>query len=70
MANTGQPHSGGSQWFVVAGTQGESLPATYSLFGHVTSGLSVVEKINAQGSAAGVPPDVTHRMLKVTITSS
>jgi cyclophilin family peptidyl-prolyl cis-trans isomerase len=70
MANTGQPHTGASQWFVVAGSQGESLTATYSLFGHVTSGLSVVKKINAQGSAAGVPPDVTHRMLKVTITSS
>jgi cyclophilin family peptidyl-prolyl cis-trans isomerase len=70
MANTGQPHTGGSQWFIVAGTQGESLAATYSLFGHVTSGLSVVEKINAQGSTSGVPPDVTHRMLKVTITSS
>ena len=70
MANTGQPHSGGSQWFIVAGAQGESLPNSYSLFGHVTSGMSVVEKINAQGSASGVPPDVTHRMLKVTITSS
>jgi hypothetical protein len=32
--------------------------------------MSVVEKINAQGSTSGVPPDVTHRMLKVTITSS
>jgi cyclophilin family peptidyl-prolyl cis-trans isomerase len=70
MANTGQPHSGGSQWFIVAGAQGESLANSYSLFGHVTSGMSVVEKINAQGSASGVPPDVTHRMLKVTITSS
>jgi cyclophilin family peptidyl-prolyl cis-trans isomerase len=70
MANTGQPHTGGSQWFIVAGAQGESLPNSYSLFGHVTSGMSVVEKINAQGSASGVPPDVTHRMLKVTITSS
>lgn len=70
MANTGQPNSGGSQWFIVAGTQGESLANSYSLFGHVTSGMSVVEKINAQGSASGVPPDVTHRMLKVTITSS
>jgi cyclophilin family peptidyl-prolyl cis-trans isomerase len=70
MANTGQPHTGGSQWFVVAGTQGESLPASYSLFGHVSSGMSVVKKINAQGSASGVPPDVTHRMLKVTISSS
>jgi cyclophilin family peptidyl-prolyl cis-trans isomerase len=70
MANTGQPHSGGSQWFIVAGTQGESLSNAYSLFGHVTSGMSVVEKINAQGSTSGVPPDVTHRMLKVTISSS
>jgi cyclophilin family peptidyl-prolyl cis-trans isomerase len=70
MANTGQPHTGGSQWFIVAGAQGESLGATYSLFGHVTSGMSVVKKINAQGSASGTPPDVTHRMLKVTITSS
>jgi cyclophilin family peptidyl-prolyl cis-trans isomerase len=69
MANTGQPHTGGSQWFIVAGTEGESLTATYSLFGHVSSGMSVVEKINAQGSASGTP-DVTHRMLKVTITSS
>jgi cyclophilin family peptidyl-prolyl cis-trans isomerase len=70
MANTGQPNTGGSQWFVIAGTQGESLPNSYSLFGQVTSGMSVVKKINAQGSASGVPPDVTHRMLKVTITSS
>jgi cyclophilin family peptidyl-prolyl cis-trans isomerase len=70
MANTGQPHSGGSQWFVVAGAQGEALGDSYSLFGTVTSGLKVVEKINAQGSASGVPPDVTHRMLKVTIRPS
>jgi cyclophilin family peptidyl-prolyl cis-trans isomerase len=70
MANTGQPHTGGSQWFIVAGAEGESLADSYSLFGHVTSGMSVVEKINAQGSASGVPPNVTHRMLKVTITSS
>jgi cyclophilin family peptidyl-prolyl cis-trans isomerase len=70
MANTGQPHTGGSQWFIVAGAEGESLPATYSLFGHVTSGMSVIEKINVQGSASGVPPDVTHRTLKVTISSS
>ena len=38
MANTGQPNSGGSQFFIVAGPQGESLPNTYALFGTVTSG--------------------------------
>ncbi len=70
MANTGQPNTGGSQFFIVTGTAGESLANSYTLFGHVTSGMSIVQKINAQGSASGVPPDVTHRMLKVTIKTS
>jgi cyclophilin family peptidyl-prolyl cis-trans isomerase len=70
MANTGQPNSGGSQFFIVAGPQGESLPNTYALFGHVTSGMNVVDTINQQGSAQGVPPDVTQRILSITISSS
>lgn len=70
MANTGQPNSGGSQWFVVAGSQGESLPNSYTLFGHVTTGMSVVEAINADGSSSGTPPNVIHRILKVTTSSS
>jgi cyclophilin family peptidyl-prolyl cis-trans isomerase len=73
MANSG-PNTNGSQFFVVAGSQGESLAPNYSLFGHVTSGMSVVDKINADGnpkaSANGVPPKVTHRMLSVTIATS
>jgi cyclophilin family peptidyl-prolyl cis-trans isomerase len=67
MANTGQPHTGGSQFFIVSGPQGEGLPNTYTLFGHVVTGMSVVDKINAEGSTAGVPPDVTQRILSVTI---
>jgi peptidyl-prolyl cis-trans isomerase B (cyclophilin B) len=67
MANTGQPHTGGSQFFIVAGPQGESLPNSYSLFGQVTSGMNVVDTINQQGSASGVPPDVTQRIISVTI---
>ena len=70
MANTGQPHTGGSQFFIVAGPEGESLPASYSLFGQVTTGMDVVEKINAQGTPAGVPPAVTHRILSVKIAES
>ena len=70
MANTGQPNTGGSQFFIVAGPQGESLPNTYALFGQVTSGMNVVDTINQQGSAAGVPPDVTQRILSVTIHES
>ena len=70
MANTGQPNTGGSQFFIVAGPEGESLPNTYTLFGTVTSGMNVVDTVNKQGSAAGVPPDVTQRILSITINES
>jgi peptidyl-prolyl cis-trans isomerase B (cyclophilin B) len=70
MANTGSPNTGGSQFFIVSGTQGESLPNTYSLFGQVTSGLSVVSTIDKQGSASGIPPDVTQRIITLTINES
>ena len=60
----------GSQFFIVAGSQGESLPNSYPLFGLVTSGMNVVQTINQQGSASGVPPDVTQRILSVTIHES
>jgi cyclophilin family peptidyl-prolyl cis-trans isomerase len=70
MANTGQPNTGGSQFFIVAGPQGESLPNSYALFGQVTSGMNVVDTINQQGSAQGVPPDVTQRIISVTIHES
>ncbi|HEX4433206.1 MAG TPA: peptidylprolyl isomerase [Acidimicrobiales bacterium] len=71
MANTGQPNTGGSQFFVVSGPQGESLPNTYSLFGQVTTpGLSVVSTIDKQGSTSGIPPAVTQRIISVTINES
>ena len=70
MANRAQPNTGGSQFFIVSGSQGESLPNTYSLFGQVTSGLNVIATIDQQGSASGMPPDVTQRMLTVTIHQS
>jgi len=72
MANTGQPHTGGSQFFIVTGVNGEALPASYSLFGQVVSGQNVIKQINAEGNPAnsGVPPIVTQRMLSVTISQS
>jgi cyclophilin family peptidyl-prolyl cis-trans isomerase len=70
MANTGQPHSGGSQFFIVTGSEGESLPPSYALFGNVTTGMNVVQQINTQGSTQGVPPTVTQRILSVTINES
>jgi cyclophilin family peptidyl-prolyl cis-trans isomerase len=70
MANSG-PNTNGSQFFIVDGTQGQTLAPSYTLFGKVTSGTSVVDKINADGnataSANGVPPAVLHRIVSVTI---
>jgi cyclophilin family peptidyl-prolyl cis-trans isomerase len=60
----------GSQFFIVAGPQGQSLPSSYPLFGLVTSGLNVVQTINQQGSTSGTPPAVTQRILSITIHES
>jgi peptidyl-prolyl cis-trans isomerase B (cyclophilin B) len=74
MANSG-PNTNGSQFFIVAPGGATQLDADlsaggYSLFGQVTSGSDVVNTINAQGSAAGVPPDVTQRIISVTVHAS
>jgi cyclophilin family peptidyl-prolyl cis-trans isomerase len=67
MANTGAPDSGGSQFFVVMGPAAEELPPTYALFGSVTSGMSVVQEINAEGGVKGTPV-VTQRILGISIS--
>jgi cyclophilin family peptidyl-prolyl cis-trans isomerase len=68
------PLTNGSQFFIVTGLDGETLPAKYTVIGQMTSGLGVVEKINAQGNPieddGGVPPYVINRILSVTITAS
>jgi len=47
MANTGQPHTGGSQFFICYADT--PLPPQYTPFGHVTQGLDVLKKIAANG---------------------
>ena len=70
MANSGAASSDGSQFFIVVGPQGEALPPNYTLFGQVTSGIAVVQKIAADGTPQGDPPKVLHHMVKVTITQA
>jgi len=70
MANTGEPDTGGSQFFVITGPEGTQLPPQYSLFGKVSQGFDVVKKIEADGSPDPDPPKVVHKMLKVTITEA
>ena len=68
MANSG-PNSNGSQFFIITGSQGTQLPPSYSLFGMVSSGMNVVQTIEAGGSQSGAPTTL-HRMTKVTITET
>ncbi len=57
MANSGA-NTNGSQFFVVTGDQGVSLPAQYTNFGMVTDGFDVVKSIEAVGTTGGHPqPD-------------
>ena len=44
MANAG-PNTNGSQFFIVSGASGVSLPPQYSLFGKLISGLDVLDSI-------------------------
>lgn len=52
MANTGQPDSGGSQWFITVEGGGGQLTPTYTAFGRVVEGQDVVDAINQHGEAA------------------
>ncbi len=55
MANTGQPHSAGSQFFITVAAY-PSGNGKYTAFGEVTSGLDVVKKIAAV-KTSGKPLD-------------
>jgi cyclophilin family peptidyl-prolyl cis-trans isomerase len=53
MANSG-PNTNGSQFFIIQGSQGVTLQQQYNLFGQVTRGMNVVDKIvNAPAHAGG-----------------
>jgi cyclophilin family peptidyl-prolyl cis-trans isomerase len=63
MANTGQPNSGGSQFFINA-VDNHFLDGKYAVFGHVTSGMSVVTAIN------NTPVDSSDRPLTPVVLTS
>jgi cyclophilin family peptidyl-prolyl cis-trans isomerase len=72
MANTGSPDSGGAQMFFITGPNGVALPPSYSLFGQVSEGLDVLQKINEVPSVQtdtndGAPTEQV-TIDKVTIT--
>ncbi len=73
MANTGAPDSNGSQFFFVYKTT--YLPASYTPFGTLTSGLSIIQRVakagsdNSNGSGDGHPKEKV-QIDSVTITKT
>jgi cyclophilin family peptidyl-prolyl cis-trans isomerase len=56
MAKTAAPDSGGSQFFIITGSDGAALPPEYSLFGQVTDGFdTTVAAMAAAGTPSGEP---------------
>ena len=68
MANAG-PNTNGSQFFIITGSSGASLPPLYALFGQVVAGMDVVMAIEGVGSPSGRPAEVV-TMEKVEITEA
>lgn len=66
MANSG-PNTNGSQFFIITGDQGVALPPNYSLFGTVTKGQDVAEKISNMAAAGTETPDPPVVIESVTI---
>ena len=74
MANSG-PDTNGSQFFVITGEQGVTLPPNYTLFGSVTDGLTTTVPAldalaNPDPAANGVPPLGEIRVIKVVIEAT
>jgi peptidyl-prolyl cis-trans isomerase B (cyclophilin B) len=70
MANTGQPDSNGSQFFLVY--QNSSLPPDYTPFGKIVSGLNILQNVGKRGfgpplsSAGGGAPKESVEIESVT----
>lgn len=73
MANSGSPDSNGSQFFFVY--KNTDLPPSYTPFGTITSGLTIIQQIakagstNSNGAGDGAPKEKV-QIIRVTITKT
>ncbi|MEZ4368819.1 MAG: peptidylprolyl isomerase [Kofleriaceae bacterium] len=75
MANTGQPNSGGAQFFINTVHNAyldwfSPGPSKHPVFGKITSGMDVVKQIESSPTGAGDRPRTPIQMKKVTITGA
>ncbi|MBR6011117.1 MAG: peptidylprolyl isomerase [Methanomicrobium sp.] len=73
MANTGQPHSGGSQFFInlvdnsYLDWDNRSTPYKHPVFGEVIEGMNVVDKIAAVKTDYNDRPKTEVKIIKASI---
>ena len=73
MANTGQPDSGGSQFFINTVHNSfldffdKSTPSQHPVFGRIIEGMDVINNINRTKTAKGDRPVVPVQMISVTV---
>ncbi|MGD0766169.1 MAG: peptidylprolyl isomerase, partial [Dehalococcoidia bacterium] len=66
MAKTGAPNSGGSQFFICLAAQ-PSLNGKYTVFGNVTAGMDVVDKLTPRDSSADSNAPPGDKILEITV---
>ncbi len=74
MANTGQPNSGGAQFFINTVHNAyldwfSPGPSKHPVFGKITTGMDVVAKIGTTPTARGDRPVTPVKMIKVTVAN-
>ncbi len=75
MANTGQPNSGGAQFFINSKHNSyldwfSPGASKHPVFGKITGGQDVVKKIETAPTGQGDRPKTPIKMIKVTITEA
>jgi peptidylprolyl isomerase len=69
MANSG-PNTNGSQFFICTGDDSKTFQKNYNLFGHVTMGMNIAQKIQGPGddaSSKSIKPDVINNVTVVAV---
>jgi len=73
MANTGRPNSGGSQFFInlvdnrYLDKEDVSTPYAHPVFGYVTKGMDVVDKIGSTPTGRGDRPSTDIKITKAEV---
>lgn len=70
MANSSEKNTNGSQFFICTADDSKNFTKSYNLFGRVTEGLNIAQKIQGPGddsSTKNIVPDTLNHVLVVSV---